>query len=173
MIITIGNKAEIAQYLKLIDDATCKTIRKIASVSGPREILRKFKFEKVGFHPIEAYPLNLIEQIDQTFTYLVALKAAEWLLDQHREAAGFYLATGAHAAQMFDIMSIEPNIVSAEAFAAVHPDNNDKLLKDINKLRNSAALFRYAFFYSPGFPIGRQKDLEKLTGVQVHCIDIH
>jgi hypothetical protein len=172
MIITICNKAEVAEYLSRIDNSTSKAIGEIASISAPRELFRKLKFDKVGFHPVEGHPLNLVEQINQTFTYLVALKATEWLLDKRPEAGSFCLSPGAHAAQTFDIMSIQPDVVSAEVFAAVNPDNNDKLSKDIDKLRRSPARFRCAFFYSPGFPIGRSTKLERHTGIEVHCVNI-
>jgi hypothetical protein len=82
------------------------------------------KFEQGGFHPIEGRPLNLIELINQTFTYLVALRATAWLLRRHPEAGGFKLAPGAAALMPIDIMSIVPGLVGAETFAAVHPDNN-------------------------------------------------
>jgi hypothetical protein len=31
------------------------------------------KFEQVGFHPLEDRPLNIIEQINQTWTFAVAI----------------------------------------------------------------------------------------------------
>jgi hypothetical protein len=39
------------------------------------------KFETIGFHPIENHALNIIEQINQTWTYTVALAAARQLLE--------------------------------------------------------------------------------------------
>jgi hypothetical protein len=38
--------------------------------------------------------LNLVEQINQTWTYLVALAAAKQLLTLHPEAGGYRLAPG-------------------------------------------------------------------------------
>jgi hypothetical protein len=54
------------------------------------------KFDQIGFHPIDDRPLNIIEQINQTWTYAVALPAARVLLDLHPEAEGFKVAPGAH-----------------------------------------------------------------------------
>ena len=44
------------------------------------------KFETAGFHPIQGHALNVVEQINQTWTYLVALAAARHLLEMHPEA---------------------------------------------------------------------------------------
>src|SRR5271156_7229809 len=97
----------------------------IAAQSGdPLDLLRRMKFEPVGFHPIEDRPLNVVEQINQTWTYAVALSATRVLLELHPEAGGFKVAPGAHMALPLDIMSEEPGLVGAETFAAVHPRNN-------------------------------------------------
>jgi len=172
MILTIRDHHELAEHLAAIEEATSKAMAAIATAGTPREALRRMKFETLGFHPTEGHPLNLIEQINQTFTYLVALKATEWLLQRHPEANGYRLAAGAKAALPLDIMSIEPDMVGAETFAATHPRSNQKLSKDLKKLSNSGECFRYAFFYSPGFPAGRVEKLERDLGVEVHCVDI-
>ena len=129
------------------------------------------KFGAIGRHPIEDRELNIIEQVNQTFSYLVALNAARWLLAAHPEAGGFSLAPGAHAAQRLDIMSLEPDLVGAEAFAATHPSSNQKLAKDLKRLAGDPAGHRYAFFYSPNFKPGRLERFEKVPGIQVHCVD--
>src|SRR5262249_29971134 len=116
-------------------------------------------------------PLNFIEQVNQTFTFLVALRATEWLLSRHPDAQGFKLAPGASAALPLDIMSVKPGLVGAETFAAVHPANNDKLRSDLRKLSQSLCQHRYVFFYAPGFAPGRIHRLE-VNGVEVHCVKI-
>jgi hypothetical protein len=83
------------------------------------------KFLPVGFHPIEDRSLNIVEQINQTWTCGVAVTAARQLLQLHPHAEGFHLAPGAHAAQDLDIMSEPPGLVGAETFAAVNPRNNN------------------------------------------------
>ena len=37
------------------------------------------KFETVGFHPVDGCALNVVEQINQTWTYTVALAATKQL----------------------------------------------------------------------------------------------
>lgn len=172
MTLTILTHSDLDVYLAAIEHATAQAVAAIARANSPTHALRQMKFEQIGLHPIEGHPLNVIEQINQTFTYLVALRATAWLLDRHPDAGGFQLAPGANAALKLDIMSVVPDMVGAETFAAVHPDNNRKLIKDLKKLQSAPCRFRYAFFYAPGFPPGRIERLERASGVEVHCIDI-
>jgi hypothetical protein len=51
-----------------------------------------------------------------------------------------------------DIMSEIERKVGAETFAAVSPNNNDKLKKDLAKMAQRTELHRYVFFTSPEFP---------------------
>jgi hypothetical protein len=111
----------------------------------PLDLLRQIKFDPVGFHPISHGPLNLIEQVNQTWTFLAALAAARQLLVLHPDAGGFSLAPGAEASQQLDIMSEKEGLVGAETFAAVSPRNNDKLNKDLEKLARRSEPHRYVF----------------------------
>ena len=172
MILTISCRSDLDKYLGVIAGAVERSAAAISAVSSPMEMFKQMKFEQIGFHPVEGHPLNLIEQLNQTFTYLVALHATAWLLDRHPDAGGFRLAPGAKAMLPFDIMSVEPDLLGAETFAAVHPDNNRKLAKDLAKIRECHCTFRYIFFYSPAFPPGRVEQLERHPGVEIHCIDI-
>ena len=138
----------------------------------PLEMLRHMKFDPVGFHPVEDRPLNLVEQINQTWTYAVAVAAARQLLLLHPGAGGFHLAPGAHMARELDIMSVVPGLVGAETFAAVDPRNNDKLAADLAKLAGRPETHRYVFFLSPRCPgTARQPKLER-DGIQVWSIDL-
>ena len=99
----------------------------------PLDLLRRMKFDPVGYHPIEDRSLNFIEQINQTRTFAVALAAARQLLALHPDVGGFRLAPGAHASIPLDIMSEAEGQVGAETFAAVTPrsraeDNTNPLL---------------------------------------------
>ena len=144
----------------------------IAQTGDPLDMLRRMKFDPVGFHPVEDRPLNLMEQINQTWTYAVAVAAVRQLLLLHPEAGGFHLAPGAHMARELDIMSEVPGLVGAETFAAVHPRNNDKLATDLAKLAIRSETYRYVFFLSPRFPeAARQPQLER-DGVQVWSIEV-
>ena len=49
-------------------------------VGEPLGLLKAMKFEAIGTDPLTGEPLNLIEQLNQTFTVLVTLRAVERLL---------------------------------------------------------------------------------------------
>jgi hypothetical protein len=122
--------------------------------------------------------LNLVEQINQTWTYLVALAAARRLLALHPDSDGYRLAPGAHAVEPLDIMSLADGLVDAETFAAVDAHNNRKLALDLEKMLNRKEKHRYIIFMSPKFPGNRRlPKFEKpsppeRTEVQVWSVDV-
>lgn len=170
---TIRCTDDADRLMALIRGSAARVHDWVAAQTGdPLEMLRRMKFDPVGFHPIEDRPLNLVEQINQTWTYAVAVAAARQLLLLHPEAGGFHLAPGAHMARELDIMSEVPGLVGAETFAAVDPRNNNKLADDLTKLAGRLETHRYVFFLSPRFPgTKRLLQLER-AGVQVWSIDV-
>jgi hypothetical protein len=143
-----------------------------AQSSDPLDMLRSMKFKAVGFHPIKGHALNLVEQINQTWTFVAAIAAVRQLLKLHPDAGGFRLAPGAHACLALDIMSEVEGLVGAETFAAVTPGNNGKLEGDLCKLAARPEKHRYVFFMSPGYPGNkRQQQLER-DDVQVWSVDV-
>lgn len=137
----------------------------------PLTMLREIKFEPVGFHPTEKRSLNFIEQINQTWSYIAAIAAVRQLIAMHPEASGFNVSPGAHKALELDIMSIEPNHVGAEVFAAVSLTNNAKLKKDLKKLSNRPEPHRYVFFISPSHRGLRRRQEHEKDGIQVWSVD--
>ncbi len=135
------------------------------------DMLRRMKFDLIGYHPIDGRSLNLVEQINQTWTYLVALAVAKQLLELHPEANGYRLAPGAHASQALDIMSEADGLVGAETFAAVHPRNNDKLNNDLRKMAARTELNRYIFSCLRNSP-GQLVSLNSSDGVQVWSVNV-
>lgn len=137
------------------------------------EVLRKMKFDAIGWHPFDdpARPLNLIEQVNQTWTCLVSLKALPFLFDWHPDVGGFQLNLATQGGT--DILSVFPDAVAAEGFAAVTLDNNRKLEKDLKKLKQEhpKAKARYVFFAAPGVKHGRQNAREKY-GIKVWSVDV-
>ena len=118
----------------------------------PLDMLQRMKFAPIGFHPSEGYALNLIEQVNQTWTYAVAIAASKQLLRLHPDVGGFHLAPGAHASRALDVMSDVENAVGAETCAVVDPRNNGKLAKDLAKLALRPEANKYAFFMCPNVP---------------------
>ena len=83
----VRTQEDIDHYLKLVRKAADDARARIAKQTGdPLVMLRGMKFEAVGYHPIDGRPLNSVEQINQTWTYLVALAAAKQLLKLHPQA---------------------------------------------------------------------------------------
>jgi hypothetical protein len=166
--IFVGSTADADQLLHRIRLSAKRAHDWIAAQTGdPLDMLKSMKFEPVGFHPVEDRALNVVEQINQTWTYYVAATAAKQLLELHPDVGGFHLAPGAHASRELDIMSDAPGVVGAETFAAVDPRNNRKLFLDLQKMAARAERHRYVFFMSPLYPnAGRQVRLER-DGVEV------
>jgi hypothetical protein len=173
---TIRDLTEIDPLLERVRAAATRTTRAIgeliASESDGIAILHKMKFTEMAWHPVGDRPLNLIEQLNQTWTYLVTLKALPFLFERHPAAGGFSLNLG--TASGTDIESVVPGVVAAEVFAAVHPKNNRKVEKDLKKLALECpdAQFRYVFFGAPGFRHERQHKLETVDGIEVWGIDV-
>lgn len=139
-------------------------------VGHPLELLRALRFHTVGHDPLTGEPLNLVEQINQTFTILANLRAVEQLLEMHPEAGGYRLALATSSGR--DIESVDPGLVAAEVFSATHPSSNQKLKKDIASLSTDPARHRYVFFAAPGYARGRHQALETSRGVEVYCVEI-
>jgi len=113
-----------------------------------------------------------VEQINQTWTYLVALAAAKQLMTLHSDAGGFRLAPGAYASEPLDIMSGVDGLVGAETFAAVDPHNNNKLAKDLDKMAGRSEQHRYVFFMSPKYPGAKRRPELESAGIQVWSVDL-
>jgi hypothetical protein len=164
---------EVDHYLDQIRKSAASAHAWIAAQSGdPLDLLRRLKFDEVGFHPIEDRPLNLVEQINQTWTYAVALEATRQLLHLHSEAGGYRLAPGAHGSMPLDIMSVKSELVGAETFATVDHRNNRKLERDLKKMAERPEQYRYVFFASPDFPRTERVVQFERDGVRVWSVRV-
>jgi hypothetical protein len=134
----------------------------------PIALLKALRFDLVGCDPLTGEPLNVVEQLNQTFTILVTLRAVERLIELHPDAGGFRLALGARSDR--DVESVTPHLVAAEIFAATRPESNQKLKKDIARLSTDPARFRYVFLAAPNDAPGRQTLLE-VPGIEVHVVE--
>jgi hypothetical protein len=157
-----------ATHARILDGAV-RTAAWMRTFSGnPMALLKAMRFETVGHDPLTGEPLNVVEQLNQTFTILVSLRAVERLIELHPEADGFRLALGTSSGR--DIESVVPDLVAAEVFSATHPASNQKLKKDLLRLSADPARHRYVFFAAPGYAAGRQEKLETLPPIQVHAV---
>ncbi len=68
----VQTRADADRYLARVRQAAADVRTWMSEQTGdPLYTLRRMKFEAVGYHPIDAHPLNLVEQINRTWTFLV------------------------------------------------------------------------------------------------------
>lgn len=169
----ISSEKELDALVEKVHLAARHLQSRMLAVGGEGlDMLRVLKFNPVGRHPLEDRPLNAIEQVNQTWTYLVAFAAVRKLLALHPDAGGFRIAPGAHAAQALDVMSVQEGLVGAETFAAVDPANNQKLKADLAKLAQRPELHRYVFFKSPRYPDNQRLIALEQFGIEVWSVDV-
>ena len=154
-------EAQVAQAAVQSTAALAELMKKGAGLPT----LSHIKFKKIGCDPLDPNrPLNLIEQVNQTFTYLVTLKAVEYLLQKYPAAGPFQLNLGAIGGS--DIGSTDGRI-AAEVFAATTPGSNNKLNKDVAKVLRTDAELKYVFYYSED-----PRRVRKFEGVEVVSIEL-
>lgn len=162
---------EADQIIESVTQSAAKAMEQIAMLPKEQALrsLWSMKIEQVGCDPLDAdAPLNLIEQLNQSFTYVATAKAVKVLLSLHPELAPFELNLGTMAGS--DIESAKGGGLAAEVFAAVNTKNNRKLSKDIEKVGMVNAQFKYVFFMCPGYETGRQSQLETRPDVEVWSV---
>ncbi len=168
---TVKTESEIDQLVELIKRSAEHALTQVARCGESNQGLQalwSMKFTPIGCDPLNAEnPLNLIEQLNQTFTYLASAKALRLLLQLHPELAPFKVNLGTSGGA--DIEASSNGGLAAEVFAAVNTSNNRKLAKDIVKVKKTSATHKYVFFMCPGYPPGRQHKLEQ-EGVQVWSV---
>lgn len=159
---TVENIKELEQLEQKLYESMDKSLAQISSEitsSSSQMLFSKMKFGGIGFDPLDSgRKLNLIEQINQSFTYLASFYALETLFNEYSELAPFKLNLGTAAGS--DIES-ECGGLAAEVFASVTPTNNQKLKKDMNKVLATNAKLKFVFFMCPDFELGRQPQFER------------
>ena len=169
----ISSAVELDELTREIEEAADRTRSTLASIGAGSDginLLWSMKFQTVGHDPLDpGRHLNLIEQLNQTFTYLTTIRAVRVLFDLHPEYAPFTLNLG--TAPGSDIQSTRNGGLAAEVFAATSPKSNRKLDADIVKVGGISAQLKYVFFMSPGFEAGRQQKLER-KGVRVWSVGV-
>jgi hypothetical protein len=171
---------DIASQIEILEASSLSTLNKISDAiqkSSPLEALGELKFGQIGCDPLDPHrSLNLIEQLNQSFTYLASFKAAEYLFnsDEHKkqlEKKKIKLNLG--TASGSDIEALDGKLV-AEVFATTNITNNSKLKNDIEKVLSvDNADYRYVFFLTNN----NQSEAVihntkiKYDGVTIICLD--
>jgi hypothetical protein len=152
-VVTRRNLNSLIEQLEASAAKTQSSIKKLVSRKDAMFFLFECKFNQSGFNPLDSsIKLNLIEQLNQTFTYLASFKGAEYIFLHHKKVKSLTLNLG--TASGTDIETDEDGGVVAEVFASVNPSNNRKLRNDISRIKLINAKHRYVFFISPKIPAG-------------------
>lgn len=146
--IEINDLGEIDLFKEKIMNNTLLTTKKLVqtlmSVDG-LEALKLLKFGKNGTDPLFEFEQNIIEQTNQTFTYLVCLDAVKILMYRHN---GTKFTVNFGTQNGFDVTSTDEKII-CECFASTRPDSNQKLEKDVKRVSlYEGADLRYVIYYS-------------------------
>jgi len=167
--ITLHKVEDIDSYIEDLrssaEDAQLK-LAEISEYATPLELFYRIKFEQIGCDPLnQQRSLNLIEQVNQTFTYLASFKAARMLFSWHCGLNSLKMNLGTQSGA--DIESDYNGGISAEVFAAVTPASNDKLKKDIEKVSKSQAAHKYVFFMCPDCDEGHYLKCKAPKGITI------
>lgn len=150
-------------------EASMLSIANLAADKDAMSFLYECKFHENGFDPLDCTrSLNFIEQLNQSFTYLVSFRSAEYLFSKHSEVHSLILNLG--TSKGFDIEEDEGDTVTAEVFASVNPNNNSKLLRDIFRVATAKTKFKYVFFMAPSHSFS-EKTFEH-RGVEVNVVSL-
>jgi hypothetical protein len=143
----VNTHEQVAQLrLTIVKNAgrSFSELKEYAQNTDALQFFASIKFIPLGKDPITGDALNLIEQINQTYSNLVVLAAAHDLIDRYPDKS-FVLQLGASSGS--DVRSTDGE-VAAECFAVTSVSSNDKMNKDCKKLMESGAQHKYIFFYT-------------------------
>ena len=172
MKIQISSPEDIEARKSELKQSAARTQERLLELATSKDaisLLANLKFSQVGADPLDSNRrLNLIEQLNQTFTCLASLKATKYLLEKHPSAKPFTLNLGTRRGT--DIISEGGNI-AAEVFSAVKPGNNKKLRNDCDKVSrdNKTAKHKYVFFMCPNYK-GLQPNEDKFPNVKIVAV---
>jgi hypothetical protein len=142
------------------------SIANLAADNDAMSFLYECKFHENGFDPLDySKPLNFVEQLNQTFTYLASFKGAEFIFSKHVDVKSLTLNLGTSKGS--DIETVDGGGVVAEVFASVDPTNNSKLQKDIKRISSKNSKYKYVFFISPKTDSSVYKSRWDVEGVTV------
>ena len=165
-VVTRRNLNSLIEQLEASAAKTQSSIKKLVSRKDAMFFLFECKFNQSGFNPLDSsIKLNLIEQLNQTFTYLASFKGAEYIFLYHKKVKSLTLNLGTVSGT--DIETDEDGGVVAEVFSSVNPSNNQKLKNDINRISLVDAKHRYVFFISPKKELGIYKSTWDVDNVTV------
>ena len=161
-LVRICSREDMLTFREKIKKAAAALTQRIKEITSrnPLEVLKQFKLDPLGFDPYQPNQImNLVEQINQSATLLVACAAVERLLRKHPSREGYVISRPTNKG--FDLWAVDVSVV-AEVFAATSPGSNRKMTRDLKAVLTNKQPFerdpprhRYVFFVSQsrkGFP---------------------
>ena len=149
--LVVYSPEEVKKYKERILDhleMSIERLRQILEQESALKVFQTMKYDKAVLEPLSGKPENLIEAVNQSQTYLVSIKAVEYLYEKFPDQT-FVINWGNIPG--YDIESKDGSII-AECFAATSYKSNGKLTKDLKRLAaNESAVFKYEFFYDKEF----------------------
>ena len=142
---TVEQAEDLREKIYKTAEDTYERLKTLIKTNSALEFLFQMKFCKIGLAPIKGTELNLMEQLNQSFSDLVIIEAVSDLLSKYPEKS-FEIHLGTESG--FDIESTD-GAVAAECFAVTSFISNDKLKKDSQRIINRAPeRKKYIYFYS-------------------------
>ncbi|MGB4659027.1 MAG: hypothetical protein WBI07_07600 [Mobilitalea sp.] len=136
---------KVNEYRAKIDANTDTYMEDLFIKDKGLDLLKTLRFGQSGYDPLFEESTNFIEQTNQTFTYIVCLKAVEYLLALYPGKL-FYVNFGTESG--YDVESKDGEVI-CECFSATAPDSNKKLAKDTEKIsKNIVAKYKYVIYYA-------------------------
>src|SRR5437867_3147306 len=118
----------LREKVKKAGTALAQSLKKLIARDS-LEVLKDFKLLPLGFDPYDpSHKMNLVEQINQSATLLVACAAVDALLRKHPSQEGYVVSPP--TAKGYDLWAVDVSVV-AEVFAATSPGSNQKISKDL------------------------------------------
>lgn len=149
--VIISDVEQLMKYKQIIRgnlEATIAEVHRVIINESAMDAIAGFKYDKLAKEPLSGEPENLIEVVNQSQTYLISLMAIEYLMKKH---PGISFTVNWGNISGYDIES-EDNMIIAECFASTSYRSNQKLVKDLKRLReNQTAKYKYEFFYDKEF----------------------
>ena len=174
--ITVTTSNEVAKLIADVQNNLQQTMTRLTENlqnMNPLAVAYDLRFtDQHACNPLKsATPLNFIEQLNQSYTYLISLKAAAYLFAQFPALGSLNLNLGTtNGADIETGSGSSPSIV-AETFAATHANSNRKLQKDIKKVCDYTAVHYFVFYYvhlNPGnLPL---HDNKRVNGKNVQLV---
>ncbi len=167
-----SSSEEVEAKILRVLNACGQTVTRVVGLASEVEPIDWFyaiKFKRIGRDGLFDRKQNIIEQVNQTLTYLVTFQGIKALFSLHPESGPYLANLGARSGP--DISS-EDGTIMAEAFAAVRPTNNRKLLIDLQRCSKHPAHHKYVFFFSPGIPAGRFEHDYGFPDIAVYRIEL-